>query len=74
MSRALRTLFLTFASGALSGLIFGLGSILLGVEPAVAVVDIGDDGIGVRDLVVLCWLFGNAAVVTHHIVPGLLRA
>ena len=70
----LRTVCLTFLSGATSAALLVAGVVLLDLENAKALLDYGGDGLGARDVVAVVWIFGNFAVLARHVLPAILRA
>jgi hypothetical protein len=61
----------TFFAGALAGFVFLIGASAASPEAAAALLDLYRDGIDVKD--VFAWLFGHAAILIHHILPGIAR-
>lgn len=64
----------TFATGAAAGFAFLAGALWFLPEAAVALLDLHRDGIDVKDALILAWLFGHAAILVHHFLPGIARA
>lgn len=64
----------TFATGAAAGFAFLAGTLWSSPEPAAALLDLHRDGIDVKDALVFAWLFGHAAILVHHVLPGIARA
>ncbi|MBN9039492.1 MAG: hypothetical protein J0H53_25820 [Rhizobiales bacterium] len=65
---------LTFLTGAAAGLVFLVGASAVSPEAAAALLDLHRDGIGAKDALVIAWLFGQVAILVHHILPGIARA
>ena len=63
----------TFATGAAAGFAFLAGALWLSPEAA-ALLDLHRDGIDVKDALILAWLFVHAAILVHHVLPGIARA
>lgn len=61
----------TFASGALAGLVFLWGAAWLSPDAASALLDLHRDGLDWKDAGAFAWLFGHAAILVHHVLPGI---
>lgn len=73
-SHPLSVLATTFATGALAGMVFVAGAAWLSPEAASALLDLHGDGLDVKDVLAFAWLFGNAAILVHHVLPGIARS
>lgn len=63
----------TFFIGAAAGLTFLIGASAVSPEAAAALLDLHRDGIDVKDALGFAWLFGHAAMLIHHVLPGIAR-
>jgi len=63
----------TFATGAAAGLAFLAGAVWLSPDKAALLLDLHGDGIDGKDALAFAWLFGHAAILLHHILPGIGR-
>lgn len=61
----------TFAIGAAAGLSVLTGMASLQPEATAALFDLGRDGIGLTERLAAAWLFGQAAILLHHVLPGI---
>lgn len=61
----------TFAIGAAAGTSVLAGATWLPPEAAAALFDLGHNGIGPVECLVCGWLFGQAAVLFHHLLQGI---
>ena len=64
---------LTFASGAAAGLAVFAGASRLSPDTAGRLLDLQHNGLDGFDAFALAWLFGQAAVLLHHVLPGMAR-
>ncbi|MFA6153265.1 hypothetical protein [Mesorhizobium sp.] len=64
---------LTFATGAAAGLAVFAGTSLLSPQAAGRLLDLRHNGLDGFDAFALAWLFGQAAVLLHHVLPGVAR-
>ena len=64
----------TFAIGAVAGLAFLTGATAVSPETATALLDLHQDGIDMKDGLAFAWLFGHAAILIRHVLPGIARA
>ena len=62
-----------FARGAMAGLVFLIVASAVSPEAAAALLDLHRDGIDLKDALAFAWLFGHAAILIHHILPGIVR-
>ncbi|TPJ57246.1 hypothetical protein [Mesorhizobium sp. B2-7-1] len=62
---------LTFLTGALSGVAVFASVSIRSPESAAWLFDFGSDGLGVFDAIAVAWLFGQAAILVHHVLPGI---
>lgn len=62
---------LTFLTGALAGV--AVFAWIWNRSPATAawLFDFGRDGLGAFDALAVAWLFGQAAILVHHVLPGI---
>lgn len=70
---ALTVLARTFFTGAAAGLVFLTGASAVSPEAASALLHLHRDGIDVKDALAFAWLFGHAAILIHHVLPGIAR-
>lgn len=63
----------TFAIGAAAGLTFLIGVLAVSPEAAAALLDLHRDGVDMKDALAFAWLFGHAAILIHHVLPGIAR-
>lgn len=61
----------TFAIGAAAGLSFLTGAASFQPGATAALFDVGRDGIGLTEGLVAAWLFGQVAILLHHVLPGI---
>lgn len=71
--RALRMLGGSFVAGMAGGAVLLLGIQLMDLRAAKVALDMGGDGLDLRAVVAVLWLFGNAAVFLRHVIPVLVR-
>ncbi|QTL02532.1 hypothetical protein J5J86_17285 [Aquabacter sp. L1I39] len=71
---ALADLAVTFVSGTAAGVLFAAGVEGLGLTGAMALVDIRGDGMDLRDVAALAWIFGQMAVLCRFVLPVMIRA
>ncbi|TPJ35201.1 hypothetical protein [Mesorhizobium sp. B2-8-3] len=64
---------LTFATGAASGLAVFAWVVPKSPEPGARLFDLQRNGLDVFDAFVVAWLFGQLAVLVHHVLPGIAR-
>lgn len=70
-SSALADIGCTFASGAAAGALLVAGVAVLDLN-AQAFLDILGDGIDLRDTAAVAFIFGQVAILTRFVIPGLL--
>ncbi|MDE1566597.1 hypothetical protein [Aquabacter sediminis] len=71
---ALADLAVTFVSGAAAGFLFAAGVQGLGLTGAMTLIDIRGDGLDLRDVAALAWIFGQMAVLARFVLPVMIRA
>lgn len=57
----------------MAGLVFLIVASAVSPEAAAALLDLHRDGIDLKDALAFAWLFGHAAILIHHILPGIVR-
>lgn len=55
------------------GLAFLIGVLAVSPEAAATLLDLHRDGVDMKDALALAWLFGHAAILIHHVLPGIAR-
>lgn len=77
MSEAGHTLALmatTFATGAVAGLAVFAGVSWLNPDAATLAFDWFGNGLDVFEAIIPAWFLGHAALIAHHIMPGIAWA
>ncbi|OYX13471.1 MAG: hypothetical protein B7Z15_07105 [Rhizobiales bacterium 32-66-8] len=69
----LRDFSATFASGALAGVLLIGGIWMLDLEAARSLLDVGGNGLDLKDTGAVSWIFGQMALLGRYVVPGLLH-
>lgn len=71
---ALTAMTTTFMTGCIAGFVVFAGASWLNPEAASIAFDWLGDGIDILDALVPSWFLGHAALIVHHILPGIARA
>ncbi|MGD9866006.1 MAG: hypothetical protein AB7S99_22630 [Pseudodonghicola sp.] len=71
---ALALMATTFAIGAVAGLTVFAGASWLNPEAATLAFDWFGNGLDLFDAIIPAWFLGHAALIAHHILPGIARA
>jgi len=69
----LRDFSATFLSGAVAGVLLMAGIQMLDLQAARALVDVGGNGLDLKDAGAVSWIFGQMALLGRYVMPGLFH-